>query len=72
MSRRAHNLLRLFLSGMAALFAYTVVITSQPVTAAAAPDRAAPPRRPEITVDTGRAQIRPLPALPDPRLRFPR
>ena len=69
MSRRAHNLFRLFLSGTAALFAYTVVITSQPVTAAAAPDHAAPPRRPEIA---GPVQVRPLPTLPDPRLRFPR
>jgi hypothetical protein len=67
-SRRAHNIVRLFLSGFAALFAYTVVITSRPA-AVAASERAGAPKRP--ATDVARTDF--LPAvrpLPDPRQRL--
>jgi hypothetical protein len=71
-SRRAHNIVRLFLSGFAALFAYTVVITSRPA-AVAASERAGAPKRPATDVAPSNA-LPGVPALPDPRerlLRFP-
>jgi len=59
-SRRAHSIVRLFLSGMAALFAYTVVITSRPA-AVAASERARAPQPPAI--DQGRT-VAPSPSAP--------
>ena len=67
MSRRAHNIVRLFLSGMAALFAYTVVITSRPSVAAS--ERARAPKRAPAT-DQGRSSVPVVPTLPDPRTRL--
>jgi len=64
-SRRAHHIVRLFLSGMAALFAYTVVITSRPA-AVAASERARAPK-PAVVVDQVRSNPA-LPPLPDPRV----
>jgi len=64
-----HNLLRLFLSGTAALFAYTVVITSRPAVtpAVAAPEKA--PIKAALEPDWSKAG--PLvPPLKDPRQRL--
>jgi hypothetical protein len=69
-SRRSHHIIRLVLSGAAALFAYTVVIISRPAVtpAAAAPERPHPARR--ATVD-GRSHVRPLVTpIGDPRQRL--
>jgi hypothetical protein len=71
-SRRSHRLLRTFLSGFAALCAFTVVITSKPALppASAAPDRLQPrPARViETPVERGWSQVRA--GLPDPRQRL--
>ena len=69
MSRRAHNIVRLFLSGLAALFSYTVVVTSRPA-AVAASERARAAKRPAI--DVARSSDSTVPSLPDPRDRFRR
>ena len=71
MSRRSHHIIRLVLSGTAALFAYTVVIISRPAVtpAAAAPERPRPARR--ATTDNGWTRARPLVApISDPRQRL--
>ena len=68
MSRRAHHIVRLFLSGMAALFAYTVVITSRPA-AVAASERGHAPKRVVPIIDQGSRGAPVLPPLPDPRGR---
>lgn len=70
MSRRVHSWLRLFLSGTAALFAYTVVITSRPA-AVAAPEK--PRAVPRAAMETPPDWSKAAPAsLPDPRQRFVR
>jgi hypothetical protein len=60
------------LSGLAALFAYTVVITSRPAgtPAVAAPERARADKRTAIpTTDQGWTRLRPAPPR-DPRQRI--
>jgi hypothetical protein len=71
-SRRAHNLFRLVLSGMAALFAYTVVITSRPAVtpAVAAPDRAPGPKAAPQPGQTESWKAGPVAPLADPRQRL--
>jgi hypothetical protein len=70
-SRRAHHIFRLGLSGLAALFAYTVVITSRPAVtpAVAAPERPRPSRTtPTAQERWTKASV--IPPLGDPRQRL--
>jgi hypothetical protein len=66
-SRRAHNIVRLFLSGLAALFSYTVVVTSRPA-AVAASERARAAKRAPAADQTQPTPV--VPGLPDPRQRL--
>jgi hypothetical protein len=72
-SHRAHRFVRTTVSGLAGLFAFTVVITSRPAVppASAAPDKPAP-ARPVPTVQSpierGWSQVHG--GLPDPRQRL--
>ena len=72
MSRRAHSIVRLGLSGLAALFAYTVVITSRPAVtpAVAAPERARPPRQAPPAASERWTKAPVVPPLGDPRQRL--
>jgi hypothetical protein len=71
-NRRAHHLFRLGLSGLAALFAYTVVITSRPAVtpAVAAPERNTPTRPTTPAADQTWTRALPLAPLHDPRQRL--
>lgn len=72
MSRRFHRMLRVFLSGAAALCAYTVVITSRPALPPASASSERVVRRPapalQTPVERGWTQARA--GVPDPRARL--
>lgn len=71
MSRRSHRFVRTTLSGFAALCAFTVVITSKPVTpASAAPDRVTPPVPTVVETQVERNWSQARAGLPDPRARL--
>jgi len=71
-SRRLHRFVRATLSGIAALCAFTVVITSRPAVtpASAAPDQVMPPVRTVVETQVERNWSQTRAGLPDPRERL--